>query len=57
MDLKKAVADSKKEVQNLKKIMPEIFPEYQAMLRAEKELELSKERLKFAKEKWDKIGK
>lgn len=57
MDAEKSISDAKKEVQNLKKVMPEMFPEYIALKRAEKELELSKERLKFAREKWNKLGK
>ena len=56
MNIHKVIKDTKKDVRDLKRTNPHLFPEYQAMLYAEANLKNAKEDLIRAKARWKKVG-
>lgn len=51
------IADAKKNIRSMKRVMPGLFPEYSTMLEARRRLEQARLDYKAAKEAWDKLGK
>lgn len=50
------IAKAKAEVRKMKRTMPHIFPQWQALKHAEDDLAKAKANLKAAKEAWNKVG-
>ncbi len=56
MNIRQVINNTKKDIKDLKKTNPHIFPEYIAVLHAETQLISAKKNLIDAKVKWKKIG-
>ena len=54
--LDEIIASARVKVRKLKKVSPEIFPEYSRLVCAERDFKLAKIELKAAKNAWRKLG-
>ena len=56
MSIHEQIAQARKEVQGLKKTSPHIFPQWQALQDAKRELEQAKIKYQRAKSAWKSVG-